>query len=184
MKINLVELSQVISHALRHEPWLYELELDDEGWVSVESLLYGLRSLKTKWGNLRETDIIEMINKSDKKRHEIKDDKIRALYGHTIPGKLIKMKGNPPDILYHGTTNELLKLIQTEGLKPMHRHYVHLSVNPEIAKQVGLRKDPEPVIVSINTQEASKCGIVFYQGNELVWLVDHMPAKYLDVSSL
>ena len=27
------ELSKTISHALRHEPWLYELELDDEGWT-------------------------------------------------------------------------------------------------------------------------------------------------------
>jgi putative RNA 2'-phosphotransferase len=29
------ELSEVFSHALRHEPWLYELELDDEGWASL-----------------------------------------------------------------------------------------------------------------------------------------------------
>ncbi len=29
--VKLDELSKVLSHALRHEPWLYELELDDEG---------------------------------------------------------------------------------------------------------------------------------------------------------
>jgi putative RNA 2'-phosphotransferase len=25
------ELNKAVSHALRHEPWLYKLELDDEG---------------------------------------------------------------------------------------------------------------------------------------------------------
>lgn len=37
-------LSKTVSHALRHEPWLYELELDDEGWVAVSQLLESLRS--------------------------------------------------------------------------------------------------------------------------------------------
>ena len=31
--IDPVALSRVVSHALRHEPWLYELELDEDGWV-------------------------------------------------------------------------------------------------------------------------------------------------------
>ena len=36
------DVSRVISHALRHEPWLYELELDDAGWVPVAALLTAL----------------------------------------------------------------------------------------------------------------------------------------------
>ncbi len=37
-------LSKTISHALRHEPWIYELELDSEGWVPVSQLLESLHS--------------------------------------------------------------------------------------------------------------------------------------------
>jgi hypothetical protein len=33
-----VQLSRVPSHALRHEPLLYELELDADGWVAVAAL--------------------------------------------------------------------------------------------------------------------------------------------------
>ena len=31
------DLSEAVSHALRHEPWLYELELDDAGWAPVDA---------------------------------------------------------------------------------------------------------------------------------------------------
>lgn len=44
-----VDLSRAVSHALRHEPWLYELELDDEGWVPVEQLLTALREKGGDW---------------------------------------------------------------------------------------------------------------------------------------
>lgn len=38
------KLSKEISYALRHAPWEYELELDDEGWVDIEQLLINLSS--------------------------------------------------------------------------------------------------------------------------------------------
>ncbi len=39
---DLNNLSRAASHALRHEPWLYELELDEEGWADVLPLLTAL----------------------------------------------------------------------------------------------------------------------------------------------
>ncbi|WP_032078032.1 RNA 2'-phosphotransferase [Clostridium drakei] len=54
--INYTQLSKEISYALRHAPWEYELELDEEGWVSVEQLLIALKenkkSLHNKISNL------------------------------------------------------------------------------------------------------------------------------------
>ena len=46
--INYIELSKEISYALRHAPWEYELEMDEEGWVSVEQLLDALNK-DEKW---------------------------------------------------------------------------------------------------------------------------------------
>ena len=40
--INYEELSKEVSYALRHAPWEYELEMDEEGWVSVEQLVDAL----------------------------------------------------------------------------------------------------------------------------------------------
>src|SRR5579863_4804777 len=92
-------ISRIASHALRHGPWLYELELDDEGWVPVEELLSALRAERLEWSALTESDLAEMISCSDKKRHELRDGKIRALYGHSVPGRLLKEPAKPPAIL-------------------------------------------------------------------------------------
>ena len=66
--INYIELSKEISYALRHAPWEYELEMDEEGWVSVEQLLDALNK-DEKWESISEKDLIVMIQKSEKKRH-------------------------------------------------------------------------------------------------------------------
>lgn len=51
-KIDLRDVSRVASHALRHEPWLYELELDEAGWVTIEALLTALRAERSAWATL------------------------------------------------------------------------------------------------------------------------------------
>jgi putative RNA 2'-phosphotransferase len=37
--VDYIGLSKEISYALRHAPWEYELEMNEEGWVPVEQLL-------------------------------------------------------------------------------------------------------------------------------------------------
>lgn len=79
------DLSRTVSHALRHEPWLYELELDDAGWVPVGALLAALRAEKPGWAALSEADLAQMMAQADKKRYQLRDGKICALYGHSTP---------------------------------------------------------------------------------------------------
>ena len=95
-----LNLSKEVSYALRHAPWEYELELDSEGWVSVEQLISSFRNSDEKWNTLTEDDLVKMIDLSEKKRHEIKNGKIRAFYGHSIPMKISKEIGYPPKYLY------------------------------------------------------------------------------------
>ena len=39
--MNYEKLSKEVSYALRHAPWEYELEMDEEGWVNTAQLLRG-----------------------------------------------------------------------------------------------------------------------------------------------
>lgn len=172
------ELSREISYALRHAPWEYELEMDEEGWVPVEQLLDALHRAE-KWSNISEKDLKDMIERSEKKRHELADGKIRAFYGHSIPQKILKVEKTPPNVLYHGTARRFLDSINEKGLLPRSRQYVHLSQDIETAENVGKRHDDKPVVLVIDAKRAWDDGIKFYIGNEKVWLADAIPSKYI-----
>ena len=132
-----------------------------------------------KWRNVSENDLVLMIQKSEKKRHEISNGKIKAHYGHSIPMKIEKAEKVPPKVLYHGTARRFLDSIKEKGLLPKGRQYVHLSQDVETAYSVGIRHDITPCILKIDAEQAWKDGIIFYYGNEKVWLADEIPSKYI-----
>ena len=179
--MNLVELSKEISYALRHAPWEFELELDEQGFVPIAQLLHALNESGAYECEVTQADLEQIIATSEKKRHEIVGDKIRALYGHTVPQVIKKEPRIPPAVLYHGTTHRALPQILQDGLKPMQRQYVHLSIDVETATRVGKRRDPEPVILKIDTEAAQKADIQFYIGNDKVWLCNRVPKECITV---
>ena len=182
MKHKQKQLSKTIAHALRHQPYLYELELDEEGWVNVDALLAGLQQ-RRRWHDITANDLQAVLDLPVKKRYEMANGRIRALYGHSTTSKIRKTPALPPAILFHGTAPETAVIILQEGLKPMSRQYVHLSVDIETAVQVGRRKATNPTILQIHAQQASQQGISFYQGHDLVWLADTIPAQFIEALS-
>ena len=178
IKMNYPNLSKEVSYALRHVPWEYELELDSDGWVSVDQLISSFRNSE-EWKGLTEEDLVKMVSLSEKKRHEIKNGKIRAFYGYSIPMKISKEIGNPPKFLYHGTSVNFLPEIKSNGLKPMSRQYVHLSEDTDTARLVGKRKEGDTIILVIDTELAQSKGVTFYVGNDKVWLSDYIPPEFI-----
>lgn len=181
MSIDYRQLSKTLAHALRHAPWVYELELDEQGWTSTAALLAALQE-RRKWRQVVFADLAHIVATQQKRRYELEGDesgRIRALYGHSIHAKIAKEAAAPPEILYHGTAPETAVLIREQGLKPMRRQYVHLSADEETAAQVGGRKARQPLLLQIRALEAYQQGILFYRGNELVWLADFVPAEYI-----
>lgn len=60
-----MKLSKELSYALRHAPWEYELELDEEGWVEISQLLIALNE-SPQWRDVTEADLTQMIAGSEK----------------------------------------------------------------------------------------------------------------------
>ncbi|HHX37246.1 MAG TPA: RNA 2'-phosphotransferase, partial [Clostridiaceae bacterium] len=134
---------------------------------------------KRRWANLQRSDIEKLIARSTKQRHEILGDRIRATYGHTAGKRIEKQAVVPPDKLYHGTTHRAIAKIKQTGLKPMGRHYVHLSSDYETAIQVGERRDPRPIILTVDAKQAHADGFQFYPATDGTWNSDPLPARYL-----
>lgn len=174
------DLSKEISYALRHAPEEYGLTLDEQGWVLVKDLISALKK-QEEYSDLTVQDISTMIQTSEKKRHELVNGKIRALYGHSTNEKIKKDVVCPPDVLYHGTAHKSLQKILEQGLSPKKRQYVHLSQDRETAITVGKRRDTNPVVLKIAAKVAWQDGICFYYGNEMVWLADTIPPQYITI---
>jgi len=178
-KINFNELSKIISHALRHQPSLYNLELDKDGWVDLGLLMSSIKEIDKKYSTLSIEDVKSMIASSSKKRHEMCNNKIRASYGHSIKDKILKKPVKPPKYLYHGTKEEMIINIFDKGLLPMQRQYVHLSENKEDAIIVALRKTSKPILLKIESGKAYEQGVIFYKEAGGLWLSDKIDSKYL-----
>lgn len=177
----LERLSKFISMILRHKPQVIGITLDEHGWADVDELIKGINETGEEIEFSKDT--LETIVKTDKKqRYSFSQDKtlIRANQGHSIPVDVELEKKEPPKVLYHGTGVKSVKAIQEQGLLPMERLYVHLSIDVKTATNVGKRHGT-PVIFQVNTEQMQKDGYDFFQSVNGVWLTKEVPAKYLEL---
>ena len=77
MKKPSTELSRVLSHALRHDPGRYGLELDPEGWVGLGEVVATLWS-RPGWEPVGVADVEEALAVASKQRYEIRDAQTRT----------------------------------------------------------------------------------------------------------
>lgn len=174
-----MKLSKEISYILRHRPDEYGLILDQDGYVFISDLLNSINSKNHYSKKIDINDIYKVMELSDKKRLEINNDMIRALYGHSVDEIIKKDEAIPPEFLYHGTTHKSINNIMIQGLKRMNRQYVHLSIDKATANKVGERRDKNPVILKIDSKKAHEDGVKFYIGNDKIWLTDYVSPKYI-----
>ena len=167
-------ISKYMSYLLRHDP--EDLRMDEYGFVDFNELLQKIRE---KFPDVDESLIVEIVERSERRRFELRDGRIRALYGHSIPIKLGLKEDSSVKILYHGTTPEAARRILREGIKPMKRRWVHLSPTPEIARRIGLRRTSRPAILEIDVERARRGGIKFYKATDEVYLCNYIPPKYI-----
>jgi putative RNA 2'-phosphotransferase len=176
------KIFRTIIHALRHDPWKYGLELDTEGCVAFEDLVIGLRFDRYAWALLESSEVERVVRTFGEGRFEISDGRVRATYGHSIElGRLPPIE-EPPMVLFHGSTEEVLALILQQGLKPIGRRFVHLTSDRGYALRVAAAKGGQAVLV-INAAQASAAGASFRRANEHVWLAEiGIPPAFLDAS--
>lgn len=172
------ETSKFLSYILRHAPQSINLELDQEGWASIDSLIAKAAHAGKILDNLL---IQKVVNNSDKKRFSISENGlfIRAVQGHSTDSVHLEHdKKEPPDFLYHGTAIRFLDSIWQKGLTPGSRHHVHLSQDIPTAIAVGQRHG-KPVALKIEALRMHQQGFIFFQAQNMVWLTAHVPPSFI-----
>jgi putative RNA 2'-phosphotransferase len=128
---------------------------------------------------LRPQHLVAIAETDAKGRYEIRDDRIRATYGHTVDLDLDLPTENIPDYLYYPVTAEEASIVLEVGLKPSDRKKVHLSKTAADAQAAGRVRTPEPVILEVDAKRAREGGLVIMKAGKTVYLVDLVPPEYL-----
>ncbi|HVU58081.1 MAG TPA: RNA 2'-phosphotransferase [Puia sp.] len=171
------KISRFLSLVLRHKPQEIGLQLDSQGWADISELI---EKATTAGRTFTAHDLEEIVTTNDKQRFAYNEDKtkIRASQGHSIEVELQLDAAIPPEQLYHGTVEKFLQTIQSQGLRKMNRHHVHMSKDRTTAAKVGERRG-EAIILVIKSGDMNRDGFVFFQSANGVWLTDHVPVKYI-----
>lgn len=168
--------SKFLSLILRHKPEVIEITLDEHGWARVDEVIAGIA--KTRPMSMA---ILEEIVATDSKgRYAFNEDKtlIRANQGHSVHVDVELEEKAPPAVLYHGTGEKSVASIEAQGLLPMSRLYVHLSLDVATATKVGQRHG-KPEVFRVDAQAMAAQGHRFYVSRNGVWLAKHVPAEFL-----
>ncbi len=168
-----VRLSKLLSLMLRHRPQEFDLEVDSQGFASLDAVV---TALQKKVDDIGVADIGAIVNDSEKKRFEIIDGKIRARYGHSFQVDLGLDAAEPPDVLYKGVSpQELEATLSTTGLVPFDRQYVHLSYEADVAARLGRGGN---AVVRIDARAAHDSGVEFFDCGPTM-LTEQVPPEFL-----
>ena len=176
--MNLSKTSKFVALILRHKPETIGVSLDEHGWADVRDLIDGINA--TGKHQIDMVTLEEIVRTDEKQRYSFNEDKtlIRANQGHSIPVDVELKECTPPAILYHGTGEKYVDSIDTQGLIPKSRLYVHMSEDMDTARNVGSRHG-KPVIYEIDCMAMAADGYLFFLSENHVWLTKSVPANYL-----
>ncbi len=178
---NLTQLSKFIALVLRHKAQDYNLKIDGNGFVDLEQVWQLIEEKYGKRYTQADLETIVAGDKHGKKRYEIVDGKIRAMFGHSMGVNDINYPiAHPPQYLYHGTSQEAIESIKQTGLESRNRQYVHLTTNLDNAKRVADRHSKNIIILTIRALDAHTNGITFHQPESEHYLCKHIPPEYID----
>ncbi len=166
-------LGRFISGVLRHFPDKFDLQMDENGWVNFESLVRVVRR-RYRWAN--KWVVKALIYSDEKKRYELKDDRIRARYGHSVDVKLEDMPEADEDVLYYGTSEEEAQRLLEIGIKPVNQTFVHLSTTMEKSEEVARLRTDAPIILVVDAKKLREKGYRIVKANDLIALVEFVPA--------
>ena len=177
---NITQLSKFLALVLRHKADDFGLQLDEHGFVDVDQVWQIIEKRFGKRFKFSDLETIVAGDKYSKKRYEMIDDKIRAMFGHSGVRDITYPIATPPQYLYHGTSQEAIDSIKMTGLRAQSRQYVHLTTNLKNANRVANRHSHNTIILTISSLEAHNDGIEFHQPEDEHYLCKHIPAKYID----
>lgn len=172
---------RVLIRILRHQPERIGIALDPEGFANIIELHAAIsRSLPgAQWLTSQR---LHFLLSQQPDRFETSAGRVRARYGHTLPGVRPGRESPPPVILFHGTSASTWEEIRIVGLRPI-REFVHLASDADYAWRIACSHSFEPVLIEVDAAGAARNEIRFRETGATVWLSEAIPPKWLSLAA-
>lgn len=173
------KISMYLCYLLRHNPDALGLSMDQHGYVDIQELIAKINE-EGRY-TLDPEQLSRIVEQDQKGRYNVKDGKIAACQGHSIPWVEPELRPSaPPALLYHGTTAQAYQLICSSGaISKMQRHAVHLQAEPRVAWKSALRWKKNPVLLVIDAEKMAADGYDFGVSLNGVWCTETVPVRYI-----
>ena len=171
------QLEKLISYILGRRPDEFGLVLNDQGFVRLKDLLKAI-SEEPGWGYVRLHHIQEVLMTSYEKLFVIDNDKIKAVFCDNAP--IYEEEIVPPKLLYHCVRPKAYPVVSRRGIIPLGQPQIYLAKTEELAKRMGKRRAPVPVLLTVLAQKACKAGVKFSKRGDLIYITDHVPVGYFN----
>ena len=175
----LENLARMLTYILSHRPDEFGLVLSEEGFIPIKLLLQAL-SGEPGWGFVRRYHLDQVVGLMSPPAFEVVDERIRALTPG--PAQLRRDPGEPPPaLLYAAIPPKAHAKVWEEGLKPPPERDLVLAATPELAKKLGRRRAPDPILVIVQAQAATRRGVSFTGYGEGLYLAPALPRDLLQL---
>jgi len=166
-------LAKFLAYILGHRPDEFGLLPDPDGYIKIKDLLKVL-SEEEGWRHIRRSHINEILITLPHPPIEISENRIRAVAREKLPQLCIA--SNLPKLLYTCIRKRAYAHVLDKGISPMGQSHVILSATREMAQRIGCRIDQEPILLTVNIDQAASRGIIFHKAGNVIFLAAHIPA--------
>ena len=165
-------LAKFIAYILERRPDEFGLVIDSEGYIRIKELLKALNEEKG-FRHVRRSHLNEILYSTMNPPFEIVGNRIRAKHRDHLPRH--KAARDLPKLLYTYIRRKAHPFVKDKGIFPSRYHRVVLSPNRDLAKRMGKRSDPAPVVLTVHVQKSIDHGVSFYQAGGSLFLAESIP---------
>lgn len=165
------QLAKFLAYVLGRRPDEFGLIPDEEGWVGIMELIQALNE-EEGWRHVRRASINEVAVTVAPSPVEMEEKRIRAVVRNHLPPRTV---ADPAEkLLYTGITAKSYPTVSEKGIFPTRHPYILLTTDKPLAERIARRRDPSPVVLTVNVEQAAATGSVFYRAAEAIYLTDHI----------
>ena len=169
------KLAKFLHYILGRRPAEFGLVPDGSGYVKIKELLKALHE-EDGWRHVRRPHLDEIVMVLPRPGIQLKEDGIRAADRSRLQAP--RPARDLPKLLFVGIRRRAQAHVLERGLIPAGGRLV-LSSDRDLALRMGRRMDQQPVILTVNVQQALDRGIRFSQFGDSLFITEALPSDCL-----